>query len=373
MKFTLIGLLGILMTLCAVKAGIGDDALRRRLRDLRDDRKERNCGDAMDVLEKDIEDPKVRDAVLSELYATKDLQVKEACLVLLCRSRSFEPDEQFMRTLLSRMQYWGPPGETCCTPAGTEGALFLVAQVPKYADLIASELKDGFSVRDNSLWYQYVLIRALAKGRVIDHYADRFTPEYLNTLAQNLQDDKVMGNAAVAASAFLLLGKIGLPVLHTVPRASDLQGREFARKLLAYSAGELSREDFAKTYNQEGEAGLWRDQLQDSDPLNDVNQNVLVGPIPTHPDARQRRRMKELFGPGYNTSDDLSAEIAEADRRLNVVYQKLRAKLNSSEKHALKEEELAWIKVKESFPEGSHERLNTLKSRITELERRLGN
>ena len=41
-------------------------------------------------------------------------------------------------------------------------------------------------------------------------------------------------------------------------------------------------------------AGLWELDLADCDPSNPVNEEVLVGPIPTEPDAHQRRRLKKL-------------------------------------------------------------------------------
>jgi uncharacterized protein YecT (DUF1311 family) len=74
---------------------------------------------------------------------------------------------------------------------------------------------------------------------------------------------------------------------------------------------------------------------------------------------------------GY--SGDLSAEIARADDELNAVYRQLRSSLSASGKQALKEEELAWIKQKDRYPEGSEGRLRELQSRAAELRSRLRN
>jgi hypothetical protein len=279
MKTPYLALLVLLACLSLVRAGVGPEKLKRKIIDLRSDRKAENCGAAMDFLSHNVEDQKVQTALLEELYSTKDWQAKESCLVLLCKAKTFQPDEKFMRLLLARVRDWGRPEFFCCEPAGDAGAIFLVGQTPRFADLIASEIREGFSPKDNSLWYQYVIIRALAKTRLIDKYADRFPAGYLKSLAENLQNDEITCNAMVATGAFLFLGKVGIPFLKDVPRASDLQGRELASSILSCLSAKTPFSELAE--REESACGaLAEGDLGDFDLDKPVNEQVLVGPVP---------------------------------------------------------------------------------------------
>ena len=298
MKITCLAVLALLGFGDLVTAGIGPEKLKKQIVALRSDREEGNCGDAMELLTKNIEEEHVQAALLAELYSTKEWQARESCLVLLCRSKSFQPDEKFIRTLLARIHAWGRPEHFCCEPGGDVAALYLVSQVANYPDLIAGEIREGFSAKDNSLWVQYVIIRALAKTRLIDRYADRFSPPYLKTLASNLQDDSITCNAMVATGAFLFLGKIGMPILKDIPRASDLQGREYASSILTCLSGDKSFSALAEA-DETYCGALGGDDLRDFDldrPTNPEGDAVLVGPvpenpveIPDHPEKTKRR------------------------------------------------------------------------------------
>lgn len=300
MKTVLILVATLIAAFGQVHAGIGDEALRRKIGNLRNDRKEGNCGDAQDLLVKNVENPRVQAALLNELYSTKDLQSKESCLVLLCRAKSFQPDEKFIRTLLARIRVWGSPYDPpCCEPAGDVGAIFLVGHAAKYGDLIAAEIREGFSPKDNSLWYQYIIIRTLAKAGIIAQHANRFTPGYLHALAKNLQNDDVLQNAKVATAAFLLLGKIGLPVLQEVPRASDLQGRELASAIVAYLSGTGPLSKLAQNEETDEISGrLGASQLADFDPNSPADVwHLVTGPIPLkvqNPEESSERRDRPL-------------------------------------------------------------------------------
>jgi hypothetical protein len=280
MKIALLIFAGLFTTLSRVHAGIGDDALRRKIADLRNDRKEGNCGEAQNLLSKNVEDPRVQAALLRELYSTKDRQSRESCFVLLCQAKTFQPDEKFIRALLVRIRAWGRPYEPpCCEPAGDVGAIVLVRHAQNFADLIAAEIHGGFTTKDNSLWHQYVIIRTLAKAGIIERYADHFTPEYLRALAHNLQDDNVLRNAKLATAAFVFLGRIGLPVLKEVPRTSDLQGRELASAIIAYvsGTGELAK---LERSGYEG-VGLDGEEIEDLDSQTSGNEiNLIEGPVP---------------------------------------------------------------------------------------------
>lgn len=283
MRITYLAILALLLSGdLARAAGVGAEKLNREIVNLRSDNKAANCQAAMDFLTQNIEEPNVQAALLAELYSSKDWQAKESCLVLLCRSKSFQPDEKFMRVLLTRIHAWGRPKVFCCEPGGDAAALFLVSQVAKYPDLIAGEIRERFSPKDNSLWVQYVIIRALAKAKVIDRYADRFNTAYLKNLALNLQEDEITCNAMVATGAFLFLGKIGIPALKDVPHASDLQGREYASSILTCLSGTKS---FSELAQAEGTScgALADGDLEDFDLDKTSNNEVLVGPNPDDP------------------------------------------------------------------------------------------
>jgi hypothetical protein len=287
MKITCLALLALLGFGHVVIAGVGPEKLKREILALRSDREDGNCREAMGFLTKNIEEEHVRAALLAELYGTKDWQARESCLVLLCRSKSFQPDEKFMRMVLARIHAWGRPEHFCCEPGGDVAAVYLVNQVAKYPDLIAGEIRESFSAKDNSLWVQYVIIRALAKARLIDRYADRFSPAYLKSLASNLQDDSITCSAMVATGAFLFLGKIGMPVLKDVPHASDLQGREYASSILTCLSGDKS---FSRLAEDDATCcgALCSGDLGDFDLDKAANageeDEVLVGPVPEHPE-----------------------------------------------------------------------------------------
>jgi uncharacterized protein YecT (DUF1311 family) len=94
---------------------------------------------------------------------------------------------------------------------------------------------------------------------------------------------------------------------------------------------------------------------------------------PVSPDERSA----PSGGPSFSRAQDeqnsvrLEAAIDAADRRLQTVYDQLRAKLGSVEKEALKKDEIQWIKSKDSLPPDSSEKLKTIETQIGVLEQQL--
>jgi hypothetical protein len=284
--FTL-GLLFLAILVSPVSGEVSDRVLRKRIKDLHNDEIQDNCKSAMAFLRKHVEEPAVKKALLDEFYSTNDAQAKEECMVLLCHSQTFQPDEQFMRAVLKRMHHYGKPselssgeGESSSEPAGNAGALLIARQANKFTDLILAEIRDDFVAKDNGLWFQYTLIRALAKGHVLDPHADRFSRNYLKRLAENLQDDKIDLNARVAMCAFVFLSKIGVSTLSEVPQSSNLQGRHLALVILSYVSGQTNLRTFGSQLNQLGYFDMEREDLDDFDPEQNSNDAVCEGPRP---------------------------------------------------------------------------------------------
>ena len=276
----LIGLF-LILTLPALAGDAPGNQLRRKIRDLHDDSVEDNCRKAMEFLTKHASEPKVQAALLEEYYKTTDPQAKEECMVLLSRARGFQPDEKFIREVLTRMHHYGKPEALSSgEPAGNTGALLVAANATRFKELIASELADGFQAKDNTLWMQYAIIRALAKAHILDDYADRFSPAYLKRLAENLQDDTTSLNARVAASAFIFLGKHGASALRDVPQSANLQGRQLALLLLSYVTGSIDLPALGVRLNQLQYFDIEQQDLEDFNPAKRSNEDVSEGPPP---------------------------------------------------------------------------------------------
>jgi hypothetical protein len=79
------------------------------------------------------------------------------------------------------------------------------------------------------------------------------------------------------------------------------------------------------------------------------------------------------FSPPPNRDDAtrLASAIADAERRLQVVYDALRAKLGRAEREALKRDENQWIRSKDLLPGNSQERLESIQKRLRVLEEQL--
>jgi hypothetical protein len=260
----------ILLALNASRASdVSEATLRRKLKDLRNDDIARNCAEASDFLAEHAGDRKVQEALLREFSVT-DAQGREAILNLLYAAPGFQPDEHFIKIVLDRMRHYGMPDDRLSlNPAGNGGADFLIGQAKRLGDSIAAAIDTHFSGRDNSLWFQYAIARALAKGGVIEHYADRYTDEFFKNLAKNLKSDDVERNAELATMTFIFLGKIGAPTLQSTANTSDRQSRQIARLLLSYFSHEITIYQLCKRLGQSEFIGF--DCYEDRSDLDDCD------------------------------------------------------------------------------------------------------
>jgi YARHG domain len=254
----------------------GSDAgLRRKLRDLRDDHTGHNCTEACAFFGDRASDPSIQEALLREFQVT-DAQGRECIFHILYEAANFHPDSQFIQAVLKRMQHYGSPDDRLAFPtgAGSDGADFLIKHVKEFGDLVAGAINSNFTGRDNSLWFQYAVARALAKGRIIDQYASRYDENFLSTLADNLKNDRISSNAELAAATFLFLGDIGVRKLQSVANGSDRQARKIAALILSYFSDQLTMDELCERLGQSEFIGFdcveGQDNLEDCDPKKDV-------------------------------------------------------------------------------------------------------
>ena len=220
-------------------AEISDSVLKRKMMELRNDRVDWNCSRATEVLAEHVNEAKVQKALRARLN-TDDPQEQESILLLLFKAKGFKPDKSFIGIVLRRMQHWGRPERMVDGPAGDDGADFLIAHAKDYGDQIAAEIRDTFSIKDYSLWFQYALARALAKGHMLGRYLEKYNETFFTNLGIQLRSDKVPNNAELATMTFLFLGKLGVPTLKDVAKRSDEQAKGIAKLLLKHFDGKLS-------------------------------------------------------------------------------------------------------------------------------------
>jgi hypothetical protein len=283
----------ILWALNARASEVTDETIRRKLKDLRSDDIARNCAEAMSFLVEHAGEKKIQEALLKELYLT-DAQGHEAILTLLYGASGFQPDEHFIKTVLERMRHYGMPDNRLdLQPAGDAGADFLIKQAKAFGDVIAAAIDSHFSGRDNSLWFQYAVARALAKGRVIDQYAARYTDEFFKSLTKNLTSDDLDRNAEFATMTFIFLGKIGVPTLRSTESKSDKQGRQIAQLLLSYFSQKITIDQLCKRLGKAEFIGF--DCLEDYSDLDDcdLTKNVVRIWIKGGPEAVVEKWLRE--------------------------------------------------------------------------------
>jgi hypothetical protein len=247
-----------------VNGEISDTVLRQKLMALRSDKVNWNCSEAMEFLAKHTDEAKVQKALLSRV-STKDAQEQEATLLLLFNAKGFKPDNAFMNIVLKRLRHWGRPERMVDGPAGNAGADFLIAHASEFGDLIAAEISDSFTIKDYSLWVQYAVTRALAKGHVIDRYAAKFSPTFLRNLGDQLKSDDVPNNGELATMTFLFLGKIGVPTLEELAKGSDTQAAQIAKLLLKHFAAKLTMRELNEKLGSSEFIGFDENDLDDCD------------------------------------------------------------------------------------------------------------
>jgi hypothetical protein len=212
-------------------------ALNGALRDLRNDRTLYNCRDAMDLLMEHREE--IASRLVTEFYQT-DSQGREAIFQILFETKSFVPDEKFIRAVLRRMHHYGSPDWNFPTHgSGDAAAEYIVKQTLKFGAMFVDELHfdDPFT--------QCAITCALNKNHVLEQYKPFFTDAILGRLAAHLRDDEHPGNAQQAGLIFFLLGDRGLPVLRKVAAGREEQSRGVAQAFIAYFEKRVGRRDLA--------------------------------------------------------------------------------------------------------------------------------
>jgi hypothetical protein len=251
----------------------------QNLRDLRNDNIRGNCGAVVDFFEQHLRDRAIRDALQQELYLT-DAQGREAIFNLLITAKGFQPDERFIQALLTRMHSYGCPGlgghrlTDNIHFAGNLGADYIIKHASRFGDLIAAQITPHFSGRDNSLWMQYAIARALAKGKILDRYANRYDSEFFDKLAINLKNDHIPGNAKLATMTFIFLGRLGEPTLQRTALSRDSQARRIATLLLENLSSQI---DIATLISQLSSNDFIGFDVYDSEDL-DLRKNVIQLP-----------------------------------------------------------------------------------------------
>jgi hypothetical protein len=218
--------------------------MRRAFVDLRDDQKKNNCGDAIAWLYPRREE--LKDALVDELYRT-DPQGVGAIMFILYNTKSFTPDERFIRLV---MQYLSP-GSSRRMPKGwfdlpldppdptgkrreiTGPWEYIDAHFDVFEPLLTAQIS---TTKDS--WFLWATAWLFKKRGIFETKVELFTPEVLGVAAANLAGDEVPWNASGAIRLFLILGERTEPTLRAALRSSDSQARYFSKATLDALKGE---------------------------------------------------------------------------------------------------------------------------------------
>jgi hypothetical protein len=222
-----------------------DKEVTRALAGLRNDQQKHNCGDAISLLYPRREE--LKDALVDELYRT-DPQGVSSILFILFNTKSFTPDERFIRLMMQRL----PPHQshdvnyagTCdlpLSPRGPDGKRSEIVDrweyVDAHFDLFEPVLTAQISTTKDS-WMLWATAWLYKKRGIFETKVDLFTPDVLAVAAANLANDQVPWNASGAIRLFLIMGERSVPALRAATRASDAQARYFAKATLDALKGE---------------------------------------------------------------------------------------------------------------------------------------
>jgi hypothetical protein len=216
------------------------DEIRHAFSDIRDDNIPHNCEHATEWLLKYRAE--LKDDLLAELYRT-DRQGRDAILHVLFNTPSFQPDERFIRFVLTRLYEQNRYVKSNTIFKDTTGALTWSGAhfeawrfINDHYGIFEPYLKEELGKTNNVfvLW----ATAWLAKWRgVFADYAPLFTPAVLQKAAFNLKNDNVSYNASQAVRLFLLLGDQSLPSLREAAAAGDPQAKSLAKATMDALAG----------------------------------------------------------------------------------------------------------------------------------------
>jgi hypothetical protein len=215
--------------------------VRQAFIDLRQDHIRYNCSRATLWLQqhRDI----LRDQMQTELYRTNDPQARDALLVVLFQTESFDPDERFARFVMQRLReedrrvsnvFVGLPEseESPDLTRLTGGAhhlawVFIDRHYGLFEPLLKAEVGETADI-----WELWAIAWVFKKHNVLSANASLFTSDVLGRAAAALKNDEIRYNASQAMRLFLMLPKQSAPVVREVSNSSDRQQRYLTQAFL---------------------------------------------------------------------------------------------------------------------------------------------
>jgi hypothetical protein len=162
--------------------------------------------------------------LLDELYRT-DRQGRDAILIALLATKSFQPDARFCQTVVSRLKeqdkfvHWNDLG----IKAHWDAWRFIDA----HYDLFKPLIMENFQATDD-MWFIWGTISLLQKHGELAAALPTFSPRVWDTMARSLKNDDIDFNAGQAVRSYLIIGKDSLPHLKPLLQSADPQAHDLA-------------------------------------------------------------------------------------------------------------------------------------------------
>jgi hypothetical protein len=194
--------------------------LRRAFMDIHDDKIPHNCEQAAAWLFKYREE--LRDDLVAELYRT-DAQGRDVILHVLYDTKSFVPDERFLRFLMARL-----PEKDTFLSNDKENWKYINDHFDRFDRLMKDQIAK-MNGKPNDLYVVWAIAWLAKKRGILEEYAPLYTSNILAKVAINLKNDEKDFNAGQGVRLFLLLGDQSLPTLREATKSSDKQCSNLAR------------------------------------------------------------------------------------------------------------------------------------------------
>ncbi len=226
-------------------AEVSRTKLESALVNLRNDHIRYNCRDAYAFLVQHKEESEVLTFLRDKLATEEDLQARGAILSVLCRSRSYDHDEEFATAVLSYLIAYAEylPTRTSDEQSWTDKydhlyrtihrvdldcAKFLIRNARRYENLLQAHFDSG------PIMIRWIVAHGFAKQGLLDKYQERANQEFYGLLFTNLRDDDQMYNALYATRILLIFGNRSIPFIqrNLLKRNIDRQEKTICRKIL---------------------------------------------------------------------------------------------------------------------------------------------
>jgi hypothetical protein len=188
--------------------------------DIHDDKIPHNCEQAAAWLFKYREE--LRDDLVAELYRT-DAQGRDVILHVLYDTKSFVPDERFLRFLMARL-----PEKDTFLSNDKENWKYINDHFDRFDRLMKDQIAK-MNGKPNDLYVVWAIAWLAKKRGILEEYAPLYTSNILAKVAINLKNDEKDFNAGQGVRLFLLLGDQSLPTLREATKSSDKQCSNLAR------------------------------------------------------------------------------------------------------------------------------------------------